>query len=242
MSYNVYPEYEFFTGIEIKFSVDGEASKTFVISKLGEHFQDISIIEGSVSGDRQITTPSGNHLSNGTITLYDEDNSIFISLLASKSIQGNPLVNTIDITLNTYTGTRKYENCRIDNWSCSFSGGVPKITLRWQGFPSDSQPSTDNIEVPSFNSSLATEKFVDIGVKDFEDFKSKIQEVFTTQYVLVYSDTREYSDSSLREITGDSLKVFTSETDNTGTMGYIFIPQSCKSFENGDGDKVFRME
>ena len=33
MSYNVYPEYEFFTGIEIKFSVDGEASKTFVIDE-----------------------------------------------------------------------------------------------------------------------------------------------------------------------------------------------------------------
>lgn len=242
MPYQVYPEYEFFTGVEIKFSVDGDSSKTFVISKLGEHFQSLTVTEGSVSGDKQVSLPNGNHLSNGTIILFDEDNSIFNSLLASKSSSGNPLVNKVDITLNTYTGSRKYQDCRVDNWSCQFNGGVPTITIKWQGFPSDSQPSTDNTNTSAFNSKLATQKLVEEGIKDFIELKSIIKEVFTTQYSFVYSPTREYTVTNLREINEDELKVFTSETDNTGTLGYIFIPESCRNRENGNQEKVFRME
>jgi hypothetical protein len=243
MPYQVYPEYEFFTGVEIKFSVDGDAAKTFVISKLGEHFQGLTVTEGSVSGDKQVSLPNGNHLSNGTLTLLDEDNSIFLSLISSKSSQGNPLVNKVDITLNTYTGSRRYADCRVDKWSCSFSDGVPTITINWQGFPSGSQPSKDNTQEADFDTKLATEKFVDIGILDFKGFKDAIKEVFTTQYTFVYSDTREYTDTSLKEIGDDgSLKVFTNETGDKGTLGYIFIPESCRSHTNANEERLFRME
>lgn len=243
MSYQVYPEYEFFTGVKIDLFIDGEDKKSFTISKLGEHFQGLNINEGNISGSgAQLTSPNGGSVASGSITLYDEDNSIFMSLLASKSPEGNFLLNKVDITIDTYTGSRVYPNCRINSWTCDFGNGVPTIKLEWQCLDGGSSPSTANPNVPAFDADKAKDLLKDVGVSDFKDFKNAITSIFDQKYRFAYSKTREYSVSNLSDMGDDgSLIVFKDDKDTKGSKGYIFIPDNCKE-EVADGIKRLRME
>ena len=235
--YSVYPEYESFTSVEILLTVDGKAGRTFSISKYGEHLQSLTIKEGTVGNGPQLSNPDiGGGVSSGTVSLYDEDNAIFYSLLESKTRGGDQLLNTLDITLKTYTGIRKYSQCKINKWSCNFQGGVPTINLEWQSIGSDSQPAQANPEQPSFNPTIAKSLLVDEGFDSFSDFKQKTQSVFNNTLRFCYTDTKVVRES-LKEIPDSGKIIFFSGEESS--EGVIYIPDSFLSEEN---NKKYRMK
>lgn len=241
MAYNVYPEYEFFTGVKILLSVDGDDKKTFSISKLGEHLQSLTIKEGTVGNGPQLQVPDiGGDISSGTVRLYDEDNALFLALIASKTPNGQQLLNKMDITINTYTGSRQYKNCRINKWNCDFNGGVPIISLEWQSLGGDSSPAFADSAKNTFDSVEAKRLLMDEGVTNFGDFITKVKRIFTDTLKFQYANDKVVNQSSLQNIgSHGEIKFF---SGGVLTSGKIEIPKVYMQ-PNGNSDGlVYRMK
>lgn len=193
----IQPEFQYFTAVEIMIHIDGldqqhDYSKSFYISKIGEHFTNLTITEGALTnsnGEQFAPDLNGSNTASGKVTLIDEDNSIFRALLTSKSSEGSQLTNFMDITIKTYTGTRTYDHCMITNWSLTFSEGYPVITLDWDRIPNSGvSKDKDNNVTPSFKPEKANAIFHDRGITTFKEFKDGMNEVFSSpHYTLVYA-------------------------------------------------------
>ena len=231
MAYTIFPEYEFFTGVEIKLSVDGEAKKTFVISKLGEHLQSLSIKEGTMGNGQQLVVPDvDGGIASGTVSLYDEDNALFLSLIASKTPTGQQLLNRLDITLKTYTGIKVYNNCRINKWSCDFNGGVPTIRLEWQSIGGTSAPAFADTDKPSFDPEKAKSLLMDEGVDSFGVFMGHVKDIFNNNLSFKYTTKKVVDQSSLREISSEGdMKFFNGENIVDGKINIpdIYLTEAC---------------
>lgn len=227
MAITILPEYEFYTGVEIKLYIGGDSKKVLELSKYGEHFQSLSITEGSPKlNSTQVKME--NHdggVASGTVSLIDEDNTIFRSLLVSKTQGGQQLENFLDITIKAYTGVRRYPKCRIEKWTCNFSGGIPSIQLTWVNMPDTTQLLREN-EYP-FNEVKIKELLMDRGVADFGEFKRAFREVFAEVYTFKYSTSKELEENQLQEI-GDDGKIIYFNGDTQEDF-IITIPESIKS-------------
>lgn len=114
----------------------------------------------------------------GSVTVIDYNNEVFTRLMAfvneetggkfsptedSQSNTSNPFA-PIDIKIECYTGTYSYSGS-IKNWSFSFSGSVPTITLEWgvyQLVPTRAQVKEFNIEVNSlYGTFKSVDKFIE---------------------------------------------------------------------------------
>lgn len=178
-----YAQYEYYTAVEILLSISGEEAKTFSISQTGRYLQSLTIKEGTVNqGPQFAPNLNGDNIASGTVSLIDEDNSIFRSLLSSKSSTGNQLENKLEITLYTYSGIRTYKECRINKWDVSFNGGVPSVSLEWQTLNPSGLPSGDNPSQPEFNINIYETKLVHEGVTNYLDFQNAVKVIFNDSY------------------------------------------------------------
>lgn len=239
MSYQCYPEYEFYTGVELTLEIGGDASKTLVVSKIGEHFLSMSITEGTVSESGQQLADSNNSggVSTGTITLLDEDNSIFLSLLSSKSSEGDPLENMVNITIKTYTGSRSYRGL-VTKWDCSFDGGAPRITLSWRSVGSSAAPDNANTNKGTYKVDLLKKLLIDEGVSDFKEFKEAVKQIFMNVFQFCYSPSVAYTVEGLKEIPDSGEIVY--YTDNNEKRFTLSFPSSVME-RNGEEKWVYRM-
>jgi len=185
----LFPQYENFTAVEILLSISGQEEKTFSISQTGRFLQSLTIKEGTVGQGEQFSPNlNGDNVASGTINLIDEDNSLFRSLVASKSTNDEQLLNTLKITIYTYSGIRTYDNCRIEKWSVNFNGGVPTITLEWQTLDPSGLPSVENQNNPEFFPDVYNQRLVKEGVTNFSDFQRAIRDIFNSTYTVSLGD------------------------------------------------------
>lgn len=216
----LYPQYEYYTAVEITLTISGDREKTFSISQTGKYLQSVTIKEGTVGGGVQFTPNlNGDMVASGTVTLIDDDNAIFRSLFSSKAEGGSQLENYLKIIIHTYSGSRTYDNCRIKQWSVSFNGGVPTISLTWETIGSSgvAQPDTPNTE--SFDPDTYEDLFIKTGVKSFSEFKEYLNKVFKKSYSFEFKDGFSENDLILsgsevrnsKENQGEKVLRFTSQ-------------------------------
>lgn len=238
MAITILPEYEYYTGVEIKLYLGGDDKKVIELSKFGEHFQSLTITEGSpkIDGTQLQMENHDGGVASGKVSLYDEDNSIFRALLVSKTQGGQQLENILDITVKAYTGIRRYPKCRVKRWTCGFSGGVPSITLEWQNMPDNTQQAEEG--TPSFKEVKMRELLVEKGVANFGEFKQAIRDVFSDAYVFKYSTSRELEENQLKEIEDDG-KILYYNGDKQEEYT-ITIPESICVLD-GNEVKKYRM-
>ena len=189
------PEYQFYTSAEIVLHINGrnlqgDYGSSFTISKTGEFFQSLTIKEGTLdeSGEQLAPDANGSNCANGEVKVYDNDNGIFQALVSSKGTGGSQLTHYMDIILKTYTGNREYRNCRISDWSLSFSEGVPVITFKWQRLQDDSKAPPNEPTKPAFNTSIIEKRFINEGFATFKEFVEAFNVAFTEKYAFVYSE------------------------------------------------------
>lgn len=217
------PSYQYFSSVEVILNIvmQDNTTQAITISKLGEHFNSLTIKEGSVGTGQFTPVINSDTVASGSVSLYDEDNAIFRALLLSKSVSGNQLLSYLDINLKTYTGERKYDNCKIDKWSVSFSNGIPSINIEWKRIAASSFPSPINNTTPQYDSTalnvLCTQGVkVDSSGNAFRDFKSKFNAIFNSPSY------------SFRQTRGGDLTQGTIEIDDSGRLGndIITIPDT----------------
>lgn len=187
MSDFLQPQYEFYTSVEIYLTISNDQEKTFSISKTGHYLESLTIKEGTVGGAQFTPDLNGSMVASGSVSLIDEDNSIFRALITSKSTNGDNILNYLKIIIHTYSGDRKYEDCRIKNWSVSLNGGVPKVTLDWETLGSSGVQSPETPNQKPFDPDAYTEYFVKTGVESFSDFVEFVGKVFPQGYIFTFN-------------------------------------------------------
>lgn len=237
MTFRCFPEYEFFTSVNIELLIDGDNAKNIVVSRVGEHFQSLTIREGAVSeGGVQVQEQNrSGGVASGTIVLYDEDNSIFLSLVTSKTSEGKQILTQVKITIKTYTGSRTYLG-RVEKWNCSFSGGCPTISISWQQIGNAALLEASTQNQLAYDSDLLMKLLVKEGVQDFKEFKEAMLQVFKNTITFKYAPSKLYSEESLLSVPDSGLIVV--EDSSTRVEYQIAIPDSVKVKDN----TVFRFD
>jgi hypothetical protein len=210
----LHPEYEFFTGVDVKLKFDADNSVlefSKVSSKDENLLQSLIIREGATGSGQQLQQSSTSvTVANGSISLYDTGNYIYKALIAYRESGKDIFLNQVTITLKSYTGFKTYSGT-VQKWTCSFDGGVPIIKLDW--IQCGNCTSSEDISLysnPKYNPDGVLRLYEE-GVPDFSSFKEIFTSLFTPTYVLVTSKNEELSSINLEEISG-KIYVFTGES------------------------------
>lgn len=177
MALELNPEYENFAyvRVDLNFMVNGTPQK-ISLAKIGDKLKSVTVQEGVVSGasggtQLQVST-SDIQCAKGNIHLYDHDNSVFYSLMASKNPDGQQLMIGVEVEIRALTGIRTYIG-RLEKWTVSFSSSIPEIVIDWSQIGNMVSLTDSQDKTAAALSQLIT-NMSDNGVKDVKDFVLKI--------------------------------------------------------------------
>lgn len=238
MAVSFHPEYQYYTGVDIKLIFNNDDNTTLELSKTGEHFQGLTVREGTVSGNNQVQQSSTSiTCASGDVTLYDEDNVIYLALVAFREQMKDIYLNRITITLKTYTGSKTYEGT-IQRWSCQFSEGVPTIRLEWvQIGNTTSTDKPTKYSMPVYDTEIL-KGLVQKGISSFEEFYSEFKKCFSPPYQIhqLKGDSLE----NTREITGSVIEYKDSDNNYKTHTLTLDSPNAVRPDSNGGSQNVYR--